>query len=251
MRARPRRTAAQPPGPPVSGAPAHCSSSSIARPSQPVPTSCAHAAHIAKSHPRWFLCPLALSLFFLAVGMAQLRQQPRPARSPGRLLCARELRGSVDHGAAKPGGPLRHCGQHRQQPCPCSLLAWPLSGEAPPLSSPGRGFPAPACAHGGSPAMAACPACNPTLAPSSWSSGVVAGRASLVSHRRRTWVRFRPLPPLIPSSVVPPPSLGRACCGGEAPRSCPRARWPTAPALPFARESATQPARAWSLGARR
>jgi hypothetical protein len=37
------------------------------------------------------------------------------------------------------------------------------------------------------------------LAPSSWSTGVVAVRASLVSHRWRAWVRIRPLLPLIPS----------------------------------------------------
>jgi hypothetical protein len=148
--------------------------------------------------------------------MAQPRWHPRPARSPDRLLCARELRGSADHGAAKPGGPLRHRGQHRQQPHLWSLLARPLSGESPLLSSPDCGFLAPACAHGGSLAAVARSARSPALAPSSWSSGVVAGCASLFSHRRRTWVRFRPLPPLIPSSVAPLPSLGQACCGGRS-----------------------------------
>jgi hypothetical protein len=50
-------------------------------------------------------------------------QHPRPARSPGRLLCARELRGSAGHGAAKPSGPVRHCGHPRQQPRRCPVLA--------------------------------------------------------------------------------------------------------------------------------
>jgi hypothetical protein len=45
-----------------------------------------------------------------------------------------------------------------------SAALWPSSATAPPLSSPGRGFPAPACTHGGSLAATARPTRSPAPA---------------------------------------------------------------------------------------
>jgi hypothetical protein len=90
--------------------------------------------------------------------MAQPCQHPSPARSPNHAVVCRvvvhALAGQsplVRTQVPRPSRPWR--GQAWRP----DVALWPSPATAPPLSSPGRGFPAPACAHGGSPAAAARP----------------------------------------------------------------------------------------------
>jgi hypothetical protein len=130
------------------------------RPNQPFPRprrSKSRAAHPTAPTPP--PCPLPRARRVASARPGGLQRGALPARGP---TCSRMARPAppppVRARAPRLGRPWRG-----QAWWPGAAL-WPSSATAPPLSSPGRGFLAPACTHGGSPGAAARPTRSPAPA---------------------------------------------------------------------------------------